>query len=264
MSAQVQHDLHPAIVKSHEVFDTVWKTLPAEQKEAIKELVQAIGQLEDRVGEMLLEAPRFAEPIYEAHTNTHGSLVSPRENGAGVVWEIIARGDTPTEILDRMIVIQGFAQERGFIPADKYVDQRRQERKDTIPFSFDDNKPERYLDQRQQTPPVVTSQPTGSQAPIDTNGHPSTPAQSIVAAPMSDKKPDLIWKIRTSKSKFPVPIYEAIEGVKPALMTEGVDLSTFVTPEGKLREYQLSGWMAFYEQNEKGYPSKVIQLVKAG
>ena len=255
MSDQVQHNLHPAIEKSHQVFDTAWKTLPSEQKEAIKELVQAIGQLESQVLDRMesQDPPRFSEPIYEAHTNTHGSLVSPRENGVGVVWEIIARGDTPGEILDRMILVQVYANDRGFIPSDKYVDQRRQERGDNIP---------------QMTPPVVplqgparlvTSQLSGS---IDTNGHPSTPAQSIVAAPMSDKKPDLIWKIRTSKSKFPVPIYEAIEDVKPALITEGVDLSTFVTSEGKLREYQLSGWVAFYEQSEKGYPSKIVKLVK--
>ncbi len=238
-------NLHPAIVKSHEVFDTVWKTLPPEQKEAIKGLVQAIGELGSQVSQFEniddSDPPRFSEPRYVAFTSQHGSLVFPTENGAGIVWELTTRADTIEETLSQMVMAQKTAIGIGFIPADKYVDQRRAD--------------------RGATSQVVTSQPG---QPTDTNGHPSTPAQSIVAAPMSDKKPDLIWKIRTGKSKFPVPIYEAIEGVKPALMSEGVDLSTFVTHEGKLREYQLSGWLALYEQNEKGYPSKVVQLVKAG
>ncbi len=196
MSDQVQHDLHPAIEKSHEVFDTVWKTLPVDQKEAIKELVQAIGQLEDRVGEMLLEAPRFSEPIYEAHTNTHGSLVSPRENGAGVVWEIVARGDTPAEILDRMILVQVYANDRGFIPSDKYVDQRRQERgdsqvSDTVKYGLP------------PTSPVMTSQP------VIQNGQQTMMTQltKIAAGPLSDRDTTLVYKGMTGKSKHLVNIY---------------------------------------------------------
>jgi len=249
MSDPVQHNLHPAIEKSHAVFDTVWKTLPADQKEAIKGLVQAIGQLEqeqekaDLLLSNPLDPPRFPDSRYVAFTSQHGSLVLPTGDGAGVLWEITVRADSTMELFGQIQAIQQIALKVGFIPADKYIDQRRADRVDSQPTY--------------QAPPVVTSQPQSA------NGHPSTPALSIVAAPMSDKKPDLIWKIRTSKSKFPVPIYEAIEDVKPDLATEGVDLSTFVTPEGKLREYQLSGWAAFYEQNEKGFPSKVVKLAKA-
>ena len=248
-----QSNLHPAIEKSHEVFDTVWKTLPPEQKEAIKGLVQAIGQLETQVLPPIDSQgpPRFPDSRYVAFTSQHGSLVLPTGDGAGVLWEITTRADTVQELFGQLKAAQDVALHIGFLPADRYIDQRRQERTDSQPGY--------------QTLSVATpgsSQRVAMSQPANQNGHPSTPALSIVAAPMSDKKPDLIWKIRTSKSRFPVPIYEAIEEVKPAMATEGIDLSTFVTPEGKLREYQLSGWVALYEQNENGYPSKVVKLAK--
>ena len=232
---------NPTVIKMRQAL-----TLLAKNKEAglklFSEVATEIEALDNKVMDPP-DPPRFPDSRYVAFTSQHGSLVLPTGDGAGVLWEITVRADSTMELFGQIQTIQQIALKVGFIPADKYIDQRRADRVDSQPTY--------------QGPPVVTSQPQSA------NGHPSTPALSIVAAPMSDKKPDLIWKIRTSKSKFPVPIYEAIEEAKPALATEGVDLSTFVTPEGKLREYQLSGWAAFYEQNEKGFPSKVVKLAKA-
>lgn len=233
---------NPTVVKLRQAL-----TLLAKDKEAglklFSEVASEIEALENKVIDPP-DPPRFYEPRYEANTNQHGSLVLPTEEGAGIVWELTTRADTIEETLRQMIVAQKTAIGLGFIPADKYVDQRRQDR--GVP---------------QMSGPVSMSKPTTYTQ--DTNGHPSAPATAIVAAPQSDQKPDLIWKLRIpGKSKYPVPIYEAIEEVKPALLSEGVDLSTLTTPDGKLREYQLSGWAAYYEAGEKGYPKKVIKLVK--
>ena len=179
-------------------------TLLAKDKEAglklFSEVASEIEALEGRIEGLETsvidpqEPPRFPDSRYVAFTSQHGSLTLPHD-GAGVLWELTTRADSIEETLRQMIVLEKTAISLGFIPADKYIDQRRQERDTSVNNQAAVSFPH-------SAPPVVMSQPVqnGQQTMM-------TQLTKIAAGPLSDRDTTLVYKGMTGKSKHLVNIY---------------------------------------------------------
>jgi hypothetical protein len=88
-------------------------------------------------------------------------------------------------------------------------------------------------------------------------------AKELLALPKSDSDNTLMWKVMTSKSKYPVAMYdEVVKELTPALSAAGIDLTNFVL-NGQPAKYNLAGWAAHYVLKDDGkYPKKIVNLTK--
>ncbi len=167
------------------------------------------------------------------------------KTGAHFEWSVTVRGDNPDGMIASIEEYERKLIAAGCIPIDAYVDQRKNER-------------------QIQSPPDAAPSESGRQTPQNGNGNVLTcVANELMAMPKSTNDPTLIWKVKTDKSKYPVPMYiEVCREIAPMLKGYGIDLDVFIGDNGQPAKYSLNGWRAHYVQNDKGWPAKIVRLIK--
>lgn len=262
-------DKHPVVDKLHEVFSDkglpAWKSLTETQQAAIKTAAETITQLTEQLNTPQpaeLDPPRFGEARCVAFTSEKGQLLLPVKEGesAGILWEVTVRGDDLGQLAAMVKQAQAVFIANGFVAKDTYLDQRRNERVAGL---------------------TVTNTATGAvvsaPAPVSQGANKGdyliVKCKELSPGPKSDKDSSPIWKVLTDKSKYPVPFWDLEdEGVnrlddqRAYLAQNGININEMYTntKPPKPVVIDMTGWVAYCTQSDKGYPSKVVKLEKVG
>lgn len=231
----------------------VWNKLSEEQQNIIKQTAADIEAMAETLQQQ--ESTLEGTPLPEAHSSANVVMVDPTTK-ANVQFTF--RGHTDADVERRVIEFltrtTGESTSLYWQTQDDYRDANWGKR----------TKDEPMAEQAQHTQAHGQKQANGN------NGQSMTcPAQKLAAMQKSANDSALMWKVWTPKSKFAVPIYledDELAGVRERLTSAGVDIQNFMK-DGKLAEYDLTGWTAHYLPTEKDgevkpWPSKIVDLTQ--
>lgn len=227
----------------------VWSNLSESQQNIIKETAAKLEVMTEILQQQ--EAALEGTPLAEAHSSANVFMVDPVTK-ANVQFTF--RGHIDADVENRITKFlertTGQTPSLYWLTQDQYRDENWNNKGNAQPTP------------KQPQPNAQPTQPATGDGQVMT-----CPALKLVAMQKSDKDNALMWKVWTPKSKYAVPIYmedEGLEGTRNRLSSIGIDVNNFMK-DGKLAEYDLTGWTAHYLPTEKDgevkpWPSKIVDL----
>lgn len=231
-----------------------WSNLTESQQNIIKQTAADIEAMAEAIQQQ--EAALEGTPLPEARSSANVVMVDPATK-ANVQFTFRGHTDADVErrVIDFLSRTTGQATSLYWLTQDSYRDEAWGNRGG---------------DKQQGQPKQHQSQQSQQQKQTNGNAQVMTcPAQKLSAMQKSANDAALMWKVWTPKSKFAVPIYledDELEGVRERLTSAGIDIHNFMK-DGKLAEYDLTGWTAHYLPTEKDgevkpWPSKIVDLTQ--